>query len=390
MVLKLSFLKWWVSLWVMRIKSYNRKNYLHLYMDSSTFSQRLLAWRKANPRPLPWKAHPDAYTIWLSEIILQQTRVEQGLPYFERFREKYPTVEALANAPEDEVMKLWEGLGYYSRARNLHGTAKMVASEFGGQFPDTYEGLLQLKGVGAYTAAAIASFAYNLPHAVLDGNVFRVLARYLGIALPTDSTEGKKLFARKAGELLDVANPAEYNQAIMDFGATWCTPRNPKCSACPMSPDCQAFQQKRVEQLPVKSKKIEKRDRFFHYLVLRADGQTLIRKRTDSDIWQQLYEFPMIEGEALTDDPKSLAQMPLWQELIGEHDWSLRQIAGPFRQVLTHQKVAALFFEIELKTKQLPNTPPFIAVEQKNLNNFAFPKVIDGYLKDNSLYLRLV
>ncbi|NUO03388.1 MAG: A/G-specific adenine glycosylase [Saprospiraceae bacterium] len=359
-------------------------------MDSSTFSQRLLAWRKTNPRPLPWKAHPDAYTIWLSEIILQQTRVEQGLPYFERFREKYPTVEALANAPEDEVMKLWEGLGYYSRARNLHGTAKMVASELGGQFPDTYEGLLQLKGVGAYTAAAIASFAYDLPHAVLDGNVFRVLARYLGIDLPIDSTEGKKLFARRAGELLDAANPAEYNQAIMDFGATWCTPRNPQCSACPMSQDCRAFQQNRVEQLPVKAKKIEKRDRFFHYLVLRTDGQTLIRKRTDADIWQQLYEFPVIEREALAESPESLMQEALWQELIGEKSWSLRQIAGPFRQLLTHQKVVALFFEIDLEMKQLPNTAPFIAVEQKNLNNFAFPKVIDRYLKDNSLYLRLV
>ena len=189
---------------------------------------------------------------------------------------------------------------------------------------------------------------------------------------------------------MDATQPAAYNQAIMDFGATWCTPRNPKCTACPMAPDCQAFQHKRVEQLPVKSKKIEKKDRFFHYFVLRADGQTLIRKRTDSDIWQQLYEFPMVEREALTDDLNSLASTPLWQELVGENEWSLQQIAGPFRQVLTHQKVVALFFEITLNTKQLPNTPPFIAVEQKNLNNFAFPKVIDSYLKDESLYLKLV
>lgn len=355
-----------------------------------SFAQRLLAWRETHPRTLPWKAHPDAYTIWLSEIILQQTRVEQGLPYFERFREKYPTVEALAHAPEDDVMKLWEGLGYYSRARNLHGTAKMVASELGGRFPETFEGLLQLKGVGAYTAAAIASFAYNLPHAVLDGNVFRVLSRYLGIELPVDSTEGKKLFARRAQELLDKEEPAAYNQAIMDFGATWCTPRKPQCSDCPMSPDCQAFQQGLVEQLPVKSKKLEKKDRFFHYLVLRVNDQTLVRKRTEQDIWQQLYEFPMIEREALTYDLDVLAQTPLWKELIGTTPYAAQQIVGPFRQILTHQHVTALFFEITLQRKQLPNTPLFIGVERKNLNNFAFPKVIDRYLKDKSLYLRLI
>lgn len=354
------------------------------------FAQRLLAWHQAHPRPLPWKAHPDAYTIWLSEIILQQTRVEQGLPYFERFREKYPTVEALAHAPEDDVMKLWEGLGYYSRARNLHGTAKVVASELDGKFPDTYEGLLQLKGVGAYTAAAIASFAYNLPHAVLDGNVFRVLARYLGLSVAIDSTEGKKLFARKAQDLLDTEHPAAYNQAVMDFGATWCTPRNPRCADCPMSPDCVAFQQNQIELFPVKSKKLEKKDRFFHYLVISAGEHTFLQKRLEKDIWQQLYEFPMIEKEALASDAGDLSQSPIWQALIGEKPYVLKAIAGPYRQTLTHQKVAALFFEIQLQSVDNPNTAPFIAVESKNLNNFAFPKVIDYYLKDNSLYLKLL
>ncbi len=356
----------------------------------SIFAQRLLAWHEEHPRPLPWKEHPDAYTIWLSEIILQQTRVEQGLPYFERFREKYPTVQALAQAQEDEVMKLWEGLGYYSRARNLHGTAKMVANELDGRFPDTYEGLLQLKGIGAYTAAAIASFAYNLPHAVLDGNVFRVLARFSGLELPIDSTEGKKRFADLANKLLDNDRPAAYNQAIMDFGATWCTPRNPQCTGCPMSPDCKAFLQNRVDQLPLKTKKMEKKNRFFHFLVFNDDGKTLIRKRTAKDIWQQLYEFPMVERETLADGVDDLMQTPLWKELVGETPFVLQQISGPFRQVLTHQKVVALFFEIDLKMKRLPNTTPFIAVEQKNLNNFAFPKVIDRYFKDDSLYLKLI
>ncbi|MEO1264044.1 MAG: A/G-specific adenine glycosylase, partial [Bacteroidota bacterium] len=239
-----------------------------------------MEWFSTNHRPLPWKGEKNPYLIWLSEIILQQTRVEQGLPYFEKFKKKYPTVKDLANAPEDEVMKMWEGLGYYSRARNLHAAAKFIADELNGTFPDTFHEILGLKGVGPYTAAAIASFAYGLPHAVVDGNVYRVLSRFFGIEEPIDTTAGKKLFAALAQELLDEKQAGNYNQAIMDFGATHCTPALPACTSCLMKSKCTAFQKNTVNKLPVKIKKTKRRQRFFNYLILNEKGNVFIKKRT--------------------------------------------------------------------------------------------------------------
>ncbi len=357
---------------------------------TETFRQRLLEWYANSHRPLPWKGEKNPYFIWLSEIILQQTRVEQGLPYFEKFKQAYPTVQDLADAPEDEVMKLWEGLGYYSRARNMHATAKWIAYNLKGLFPNTYEGILALKGVGPYTAAAVASFAYDLPHAVLDGNVFRVLARFFGIETPTDSTAGKKLFNDLAQQALDAAQPGRYNQAIMDFGATQCTPQLPNCPQCPLQTDCTAFQQKMVDKLPVKTKSIVKKERFFYYLIVQKGEETLLRKRTAKDIWQQLYEFPMLELHEMMDDKHIVMQSAIWQQLIGSQNFTIKQISKPYRQVLTHQIVTAVFWEIELHVDLPALSGDLIAVERKNWHKFAFPKIIDCYLQDKSLYLNLL
>ncbi len=352
------------------------------------FTKNLLVWFETNDRPLPWKGEKNPYYIWLSEIILQQTRVEQGLPYFEKFKAAFPTVFDLANAPSDKVMKLWEGLGYYSRARNLHFTAKFIAEELNGVFPDTHNAILGLKGVGPYTAAAIASFAFGLPHAVVDGNVFRVLSRVFGIKTPIDTTQGKKEFNQLAADLLAKKIPAIYNQAIMDFGATQCTPANPNCAICPMQKKCTAFGDKLIDILPVKSKKIKKRDRFFNYLVFKRADTIILNKRSQKDIWLNLYDFPLVETTALLDEP-ALTKHNDFQQIIGTTTYSIRKASKPFKQLLTHQKIVAVFWEIELKAELLTNESDFFEVKQKNINNFAFPKIVDLYFKDKSLYLEL-
>ncbi|MBK9016329.1 MAG: A/G-specific adenine glycosylase [Saprospiraceae bacterium] len=369
------------------------------------FTKNLLDWHAGHHRPMPWKGERNPYLVWLSEIILQQTRVEQGLPYFERFKMAYPTVTDLANAPEDEVMKLWEGLGYYSRARNLHATAKHIANELNGIFPATYEGLRSLKGVGDYTAAAIASFAYDLPHAVVDGNVYRVLSRYFGIATPIDTTEGKKLFAALAQGLLEIAdcglriaegpNPQsaivnpQYNQAIMDFGASQCTPAAPRCHSCPLQAHCEAFKQKKTAELPVKSKKLERRQRFFNYLIINWKGQVFIKKRSEKDIWQNLYDFPLIETDALQEGRLFLTKNKTCQTWLGESDWRLLRASPPQRQELTHQRIVATFWELEVLDNFSTKEKNWVAVEREKLANFAFPKVIDLYIKQKFLPLEL-
>lgn len=348
-----------------------------------------MLWFAQNHRPMPWKGEKSPYLIWLSEIILQQTRVAQGLPYFERFRDQFPGVRDLADASEDEVLKCWEGLGYYSRARNLHATAKHIAYHCKGVFPDTYEGLLALKGVGPYTAAAIASFAYGLPHAVLDGNVYRVLARCFGVHVPVDAPESRRIFTALAQQALDPSDPGAFNQAIMDFGATCCMPQNPKCPECPMQDFCVAFRENRVADLPVKGKKMVRKNRFFHYLVMEAAEETYIRQRTGKDIWQHLYEFPMIEAPELR-SWEELQQSPEWKQLPIPAGYILKRQSLPFRQQLTHQQVTAVFFEISLPEKSQMEAPDLNKIFIKNVKNFSFPKVINCYLQDNSLTLDLV
>lgn len=349
-----------------------------------------MEWQAANHRPLPWKGEKNPYYIWLSEIILQQTRVEQGLPYFARFKAAYPTVRDLADAPADEVMKLWEGLGYYSRARNLHTTAKNVAENMNGQFPDTYTEILKLKGVGPYTAAAIASFAYDLPEAVVDGNVYRVLSRAFGIATPIDTTEGKKEFAALARACLNETQPAIYNQAIMDFGATHCTPKSPACVSCPLASECIALKKNQIYSLPVKSKKLKKRDRFFTYLVINAGDRVLLRKRPAGDIWQGLYEFPLLETETSLADLNTIKNSPVFQDLVGTGDYSVLRVSKIYKRVLTHQKIGIRFWEIGIPGFESDyEAAGFIAVPRAELVGFAFPRTIDLYLSDKSLTLEL-
>lgn len=354
----------------------------------TNFTKKLLSWFATNHRPMPWKGIKNPYFIWLSEIILQQTRVEQGLPYYNHFIEKYPTVFDLANAKEDEVMKSWEGLGYYSRARNLHAAAKQIAFEMDGHFPDSYKEIIKLKGVGPYTAAAISSFAFDLPHAVVDGNVYRVLSRNFGIATPIDSTDGKKEFTKLADELLAKKSPADYNQALMDFGATHCLPRNPKCGECPFQKKCTAFQEGQVLAYPVKSKKITKRHRFFNYFILKNEDGVFLHKRSEKDIWSNLYEFPMIETSALLEND-TIKQKGQEAGFLSKSDL-LTKFSKPFQQTLTHQKINARFWEFEVNNLELYEKSPFIFVQKNKLGNFAFPKIIDWYLSDNSLYLELI
>ncbi len=260
------------------------------------FAYKIIKWYQINKRDLPWRKTTNPYFIWLSEIILQQTRVAQGLPYYKAFVEKFPTVQDLANASEEEVLKLWQGLGYYSRARNLHFTAKLIATEYHGKFPKTYTELLQLKGVGDYTASAIASFCFKEKTPTVDGNVYRVLARYFGIKTPINLPKAKKEFKTLATALIDPKQPALFNQAIMEFGALQCTPKNPKCSMCVFSDSCVALQKNQVNLFPFKNKKIKVRKRYFNYFVLLTEtNETLLKKRTGKGIWQNLYEFPLIE-----------------------------------------------------------------------------------------------
>ena len=357
--------------------------------DYRFFQENLLNWYSPEDRPLPWKGIQNPYHIWLSEIILQQTRVEQGLAYYLRFVETYPSIEDLAAAPDDEVMKLWEGLGYYSRARNLLAAARYVARDLGGVFPTTYDGIRLLKGVGPYTAAAIASFAYNLPHAVVDGNVFRVLARFFGISTPQDSTEGKKQFSQLAEALLDATQAGRYNQAIMDFGATLCLPRNPHCKKCPLQTRCVALEENRIGELPVKSKKIVKTERFFHYLVFNFEGQVLIQKREAKDIWLELYQFPLLENESLEQSWELLQAELLEKNGLTLTPHTLRSGSKVFQQLLTHRVVNARFWEIDLQALPAGIPSNWVWVNRETLNKYAFPKVIDRYLGDRALLLLL-
>ncbi len=352
-------------------------------MKNKSFATILLNWHKEeNTREMPWKGEKNPYYIWLSEIILQQTRVEQGLPYFLRFKQKYPTVKDLANAKEDDVMKLWQGLGYYSRARNLHETAKNVQQNFKGKFPETFDELKTLKGVGDYTAAAIASFAFGENKAVVDGNVIRVLARVLGVETAFDTTEGKKKFAQLARELIDEKNPAAYNQAIMDFGGVVCSPKNPKCEDCPFTRICVAKNHELIEQLPYREKRTKITNRYFNYLLIKSDKEIVIRKRTGNDIWQNLYELPMIETPKTL--KKGFAEAIVKQ--LGTKQFAIKSYSEETTQLLSHRKIHFRFIEVELtdfKSFSLANAQK---VKLNALSKFAFPKTLHLYLLEKSLF----
>ncbi len=330
---------------------------------------------------MPWKGENDPYLVWLSEIILQQTRVEQGLPYFLRFKKAYPTVNQLAQAPEDEVMKMWQGLGYYSRARNLHGTAKHIAGELKGKFPSTFVEIKKLKGVGDYTAAAISSFVFGERQAVVDGNVIRVLARIFGIDTPYDTTAGKKQITALAQELIDENQPGAYNQAIMDFGATVCTPQAPKCPSCPLQKICVAYKDGRVAELPVKSKKLTIKDRHFNYLLIKTEKEILISKRTSKDIWKDLYELPLIETAA----PLKRNISATVADYLGTGEFTINSYSKPISQMLTHRKIHFRFIEVELADFKSFKMEGILKVKVQDLHKFAFPKTIHLFLGQNNL-----
>jgi A/G-specific adenine glycosylase len=352
------------------------------------FAKKLLAWNQSdNNREMPWKGEKDPYKIWLSEIILQQTRVEQGLAYYNRFITQFPTVQKLAKAPETTVFKLWEGLGYYTRCKNLIATAKHILENLQGNFPDKYEDILALKGIGPYTAAAIGSFAFNLPHAVVDGNVFRVLSRVFGISTPIDSTEGKKQFTFLANELLDKKQPGIYNQALMDFGATICKPQLPLCNNCPLKTNCSAYSQGIIDLLPIKEKSITKKTRWLYYFIIEHNNSVLVRKRGAKDIWENLYEFVLIENDKIL-PLENLKVLKEIRNIFGKTSFEIIQISRPYKQLLTHQTIHGQFIKIKAANPILLDG--YESVTYKKMDKLPFPKFITVYLKDKNVSLNLL
>lgn len=343
----------------------------------SSIAPTLLAWYERHGRELPWRATRNPYHIWLSEVILQQTRVEQGWAYYLRFVERWPDVHALAAASEDEVLKAWQGLGYYSRARNLHAAAQQIVRDFGGEFPLTYEAIRTLRGVGDYTAAAIASMAFDLPCAVVDGNVYRVLARLFDLATPIDSSEGRKGFAALAQSLLDPRHAAAYNQAIMDFGAIQCTPQHPACTVCPLADRCLALAAGSVAERPVKQGRTRIRDRYFHYLHLTDGTHTLLHRREGGDIWQGLYEFPLIESERPLSVDELCATATL-REWMGDRHYRIVAVAPQPPHQLSHQRLHATFYRIEMTT--LPVLAGCISIRHEALDDYAVARLMERYL----------
>jgi A/G-specific adenine glycosylase len=340
------------------------------------FSNLLTTWYLQNKRDLPWRKTTDPYHIWLSEIMLQQTRVAQGLPYYLSFTKAFPTVFDLANAHEEEVLKLWQGLGYYSRARNLHNTAKYVANELNGRFPNNYKSLLSLKGVGEYTAAAIASFSYNEVAPVVDGNVYRVLSRYFGIATDISSPKAKKEFTALAFELIDKQQPAAFNQAIMEFGALQCVPKNPNCDICPLNTSCWALANKKVALLPVKEKKTKVTHRYFNYLlVIDPQQKTIVHKRTQKGIWHNLYEFPVIETEKL-ESIQTISE--LIQAQFPETEKMIQLESETVLHKLSHQHLHIHFWKIHTKTNHKNG------LSYNEILNLPVPIVIHNFIERNS------
>ena len=346
----------------------------------TAFTNLLLKWNnEKNDRCMPWKNEKNPYRIWISEIILQQTRVQQGIAYYNRFIERFPTINDLAAAEESEVFKLWEGLGYYSRCKNIILSARYIVNELQGHFPEIYEDLLKLKGVGTYTASAIASFAYNLPYAVVDGNVFRVLSRVFGIRFSVDSSEGKKNYSALAQRLLNKKMPGTYNQSLMDFGATICKPQSPLCTICPVNKICFALINKQVNQLPVKQKKVKRKLRWMFYLVINYKNKLYVRKRIKKDIWQNLFEFVLLE---MSEQPKLtyLRSGELFTQIMSETKYSINSISGLQTQLLTHQSIKGRFISLSVQSP-LP-IEGYKLVTKKQLCSLPFPKFITTYLED--------
>lgn len=349
------------------------------------FQQELMGWHQhENKRALPWKGIKDIYRIWLSEVILQQTRVEQGMGYYQRFLNAYPDITDLARAPEQDVFKLWEGLGYYSRCKNLIATARIITNERKGIFPDTYEELLRLKGIGPYTAAAIASFGYSLPVPVVDGNVIRVLSRYFGVDTPVQRSEGKKIIHDLAVQCLDKKQPGAYNQAIMDFGATVCKPQLPLCSVCVLKTKCHAFQSSAVDAYPVKTKKNPLKKRWFIALIIQdQSGRFAIRRRAEGDIWSGLHEFPSLECQTQNEWKHWNPQKEMLTANVSEAIGPIKS-SKIYTQLLSHQKIHVRIVSLRIHKKSALKLPAkwMTATE---MNQLAFPKIYRDVLHDTGI-----
>jgi A/G-specific adenine glycosylase len=350
------------------------------------FSNKIVTWYQKNKRDLPWRNTKDPYLIWLSEIILQQTRVDQGMAYYHKFATEFPTVKDLANSDTEKVMKLWQGLGYYSRARNLHSTANAIAKNYKGKFPNDYNQILSLKGIGEYTAAAIASFAFDKPHAVVDGNVYRVLARVFGIETPIDSTSGKKEFNNLANELLDKKNPALHNQSIMEFGAIQCKPVSPDCSVCVLNTMCFAYSKKAVSELPVKAKKTKVRNRYFNYIVLHDKKSVLIKKRTEKDVWINLYDFPLIETNIELTEEQFLESKD-WQLFSKSFPkYTIHSVSGNYKHILSHQKIYARFWNLNcslLSKKTIVSGS--VLIPKAAIQKYPVSRLMEKYMEENAI-----
>ncbi len=358
--------------------------------SSIYFSKNLIFWYLENKRELPWRTTKDPYSIWLSEIILQQTRIDQGLPYYNDFKLHYPTLQSLANASEEEVLKLWQGLGYYSRARNLHLTAKYISNNLKGVFPSNFKELLNLKGVGDYTASAIASICYDEATAVVDGNVYRVLARVFGIFTPINSSQGIKEFKDLAQKLIDVSQPGIFNQAIMEFGARYCKPQNPVCSSCIFSSNCLAHQNNMVSELPIKLKKLSVKKRYFNYVViLSEDNKTLLQQRTDKGIWQQLYEFPLIETP-IEINIGQIQRLPEYKKLSEKHSFNTIKLYNKESIIhkLSHRHIVTRFWIVETsglsseisENETITTGSTLKEIPFSSIHNYPVPVLIENFI----------
>ena len=339
-------------------------------MKENYFSNTIINWYETNKRDLPWRNTTDPYKIWISEIILQQTRVNQGLPYYRKFISTFPKVEDLANANEEKVLKLWQGLGYYSRARNMHQSAKYILNDLNGVFPSNYNEIKKLKGVGDYTAAAISSFCFKEKKAVLDGNVYRLLSRFFGIETPIDSNKAKKEFTELLSHLISSEKPDVFNQSIMEFGALQCTPKKPNCSICTWKNKCVAFATNKTHILPIKSKKIKKRIRYFNYIVYKQQQNYFIQKRTSKDIWENMYEFPLLEtNQELDELPSSFIGVDGFINSVKKHI-----------HLLSHQKIFVTFWEVHIV--KFKNINQYIVTNVDDINDFPFPKIVENYIEN--------
>ncbi len=353
------------------------------------FGSRIVNWYEKNKRNLPWRNTSDPYKIWLSEVILQQTRVEQGMDYYLKFVNRFPDIFSLERAAQNEIYKMWQGLGYYNRANNLMAAAKTIVDKYQGVFPETPEELIKIKGIGPYTAAAISSIAFGFPQAVVDGNVFRVLSRIFGIATPINTGKGKKEFEILANELLKNNQAATFNQAVMEFGALYCKPKNPDCTRCIFFSDCIAARLNKVQQFPVKKSKVMVRNRYFYYLFIEVNTANkaafYLKQRDKKDIWKNLYDFPMLESESRI-NPIEAMENPLVKAIFSGQKFSIRSISNEYRHQLTHQKIHAVFIHliVDKNSKQL-SEKTILLVNQNELINYPVPRLLERYLQNQEL-----